>query len=329
MNQGKTKEAISIFEDLASEGDDKAMVQLGIYYYEGIGVKQDYTKAMDWWLEAFAKQNADAFVNLGVMHRDGHAVPQNRKIAYCIFLTTHMNGLGSQSTQLRANGCLRKILNDVSKDDIKECLSNYTLGYLSAYLKAKGKMKGIPDEHRPSKDNPALKDLDWWLDGELDSIFGPPTEEEKKAREEAARQREMAIKALQHTLVFQVKFSKDSVDQYRSCDVITDQGMGSSPISKKKLQDQGGHLLYEDEFLIYANRHRWVTVENHKGEALVFKVNHPVKPHPSDWSKWQNADFILQHGMDKFSLLRGEEPKNRVEQVQPGKLEFRFKVVKE
>jgi TPR repeat protein len=138
MQQGKTKEALSIFEDLATKGDDKSMVQLGIYYYEGTGVKQNYSKAMDWWLKAFAKQNADAFVNLGVMHRDGQGVPKNKKIAYCVFLTTHMTGLGSQSTQSRSNSCLRRLIAELSIEDVKDCLSNYTLAYITAYLEAKG-----------------------------------------------------------------------------------------------------------------------------------------------------------------------------------------------
>ena len=134
MEEGKTEEAVRVFESLAEDGDDRVMVQLGIIYYEGTEVEQDYEKAMDWWLKAFEKENPDAFVNLGVMHRDGNGVPKNKKIAYCIFLTTHMCGLGSQSTQYRSNGCLRNIMGELSLDEIKDCLSNYTVGYIMAYL---------------------------------------------------------------------------------------------------------------------------------------------------------------------------------------------------
>ena len=70
MDEGRVDEAISALEKLAAKGEDRAMVQLGCYYYEGTGVKQDYSKSMDWFLQAFAKHNADAFVNLGVMHRE-------------------------------------------------------------------------------------------------------------------------------------------------------------------------------------------------------------------------------------------------------------------
>ncbi|PHQ31915.1 tetratricopeptide repeat protein [Rhodopirellula bahusiensis] len=329
MAEGKTEEAVDILEDLAADGDDKAMVQLGVYYYEGTGVEQDHTKAMDWWLKAFDKQNPDAFVNLGVMHRDGHAVPKNKKIAYCVFLTTHMCGLGSQSTQLRSNSCLRRMMEKVSRDDIKDCLSNYTLKYIEAYLNAKGQMKGIPEKYKPSKEYPALRDIGWWLDSELDAIYGPPTEEEKKARKERDKQWAVEREALSHTLVFQIQFNKESANQYRSLEVITDQGMSSVRIAENKLQTQGKHVLYEHNALIYANQHRYVTVENEKGETLVFSINHPAKPSPSAWSEWQKADFILDNGMDTYFLLHGGEPKDKTTEVPPSMPKLRFKVIKE
>ncbi len=137
MDQGQTAEALQLFEKLAAEGDDRAMVLLGVYYYQGDKVQQDYDKAMDWFLRAFARQNAAAFVYLGAMHYEGHGVPQNKKIAYCVFLTTHMGGLGSQTTQLRSNRYLRRILNELSQEDVKDCLSHYTRGCIRAYLDQK------------------------------------------------------------------------------------------------------------------------------------------------------------------------------------------------
>ena len=41
MQSGKATEAIQAFEKLAAKGDTKAMIQLGIYYYEGTVIKQD------------------------------------------------------------------------------------------------------------------------------------------------------------------------------------------------------------------------------------------------------------------------------------------------
>ena len=139
MAEGKVKKALAILEKLADKGETQAMVQLGIYYYQGTKVKQDYAKAMDWFLKAEKLENADAFVNLGVMHRDGNGVPKNKKIAYTIFLTTHMCGLGSESTQMRSNQCLRKLMQELNNEEIRDILSHYTLPYLKAYIEAKGK----------------------------------------------------------------------------------------------------------------------------------------------------------------------------------------------
>lgn len=328
MQEGKVPEAIQVFEKLAAKGDEKAMIQLGIFYYQGKDVKQDYHKAMDWFLKAFSKQNADAFVNLGVMHRDGHGVPRNKKIAYCVFLTTHMSGLGTQSTQYRSNSCLRQILDDLTKHDVKDCLSNYTLEYIMAYLNAKGEMKGIPDKYKPSKNNPALRDLNWWLDGELDAIYGEPSEEEKKASQKKAEEREKVIEATRDTLVFQIRFPKDTANQYSSYDIITDKFIGSSPISDKKMKKSEKYDIYEDDHLIFADQHRHITIENKEGEVLVYEIDHPVKPSPSDWSKWLKPGYVLTDGMEKFTLLSGGKPRSKTNTIPVYSPEFRFKVVK-
>jgi hypothetical protein len=328
MQQGNAKESIQIFETLSAKGDTKAMVQLGVYYYEGTGVVQDYAKAMDWWLRAFTNQNADAFVNLGVMHRDGQGVPENKKIAYCVFLTTHMCGLGSESTQMRANSCLRRIQQELTKDDIKDCLSNYTLGYIKAYIQAKGKMNGVPEKYRPSKQNPALRDLDWWLDGELDAIYGPPTAAEKKAREAKAKERENELATLQHTLVFQIRFPKEVASHYPRYTVITDEGMGSRPISEKDLQPQGKYLVYQGDALVYAEQRRYITVGSVEHEALVYRIEHPVKSTPCDWTDWQKPEYGLKDQMDEFALLSGGDPKSKAANLPNPTPELRFKVVK-
>lgn len=322
MEQGKTDQAIKIFENLSAKGDTKAMVQLGLYYYEVTGVKQDYTKSMDWWLKAYAKKDADAFSNIGVMHRDGQSVPKNQKIAYCIFLTIHMCGLGTESTQQRSNSCLRRIMKDMSKEEVKDCLSNYTLSYIKAYIEAKGELKEIPAEHKPSEKNPALKDTGWFMDSEIDSLYGPPSEEEKKKRAE----RDTKFKALIHNFVFQLKFPKDSAKDYLSYDFITEDGMSSGPISENKMNEQDGDLVLEVETLISASHQRILTLETKSGEAIVFRINHPEKPSPIDWDKWQKADLILKKGENKLSLLQ-EESKNKQLTIPENMPQLRFKVM--
>ena len=47
FEKGDYKTALIIFEDLASKNDTKAKFNLGIMYYNGYGVKQDYKKALE------------------------------------------------------------------------------------------------------------------------------------------------------------------------------------------------------------------------------------------------------------------------------------------
>lgn len=323
VETGQIKEGIEAFEKLAAQGDDLAMVQLGIYYYEGQSIKQDYGKAMDWWLKAYAKDNADAFVNLGVMHRDGLGVPKNKKVAYCVFLTTHMCGLGNESTQYRANSCLRRIMPEMTIDEVKGCLSNYSYEYIKAYLLSRGKMEEVPDEHKPSKDNPAFKDTGWFLDGELDAVFGPPTEEVKKARAERDRRRGEEIERVEHELVFQFKFTQGEANEFRAYEFITDGSASSKPIDVKKLQDG---TIFDGDELIFKESHRYLTLVSTKGGALVYKISLDPVASPVDWSEWKKADFALNDNMSSYQLMRGQEPIEK-ETAKDGPM-FRFKVVK-
>jgi hypothetical protein len=169
MDRGDYGEAYKQFLPLAERGDNKAQITIGLMYHQGQGFKQDYGKAMDWYIRAFTNMNGDAFSNIGVMYRDGLGVPKNKKMAYCLFLITHVCSLGSDSTQSRANSCLRRIIPEMTKSDLVECFS-YTMEYIQAYVVSKGTLADIPAHLKPSKDRLALKDKDWWLNGELDFL---------------------------------------------------------------------------------------------------------------------------------------------------------------
>ena len=169
MDRGDYAEAYKQFLPLAEKGDSKAQITIGLMYHQGQGFKQDYSKAMDWYIRAFTNMNGDAFSNIGVMYRDGLGVPKNKKMAYCLFLITHVCSRGSDSTQSRANSCLRRIIPEMTKPDLVECF-NYTMEYIQAYVVSKGTLTDIPANLKPSKTKIALKDKDWWLSGELDFL---------------------------------------------------------------------------------------------------------------------------------------------------------------
>lgn len=181
LDRGDYQTAHKEFLRLAEHGDDKAMVTMGVMYHEGQGVKQDYDKAMDWYLKAFKKGNGDAYSNIGVMYRDGLGVKKNKNMAYCLFLITHVCSLGGESTQLRANSCLRRIVPEMTKEELVECF-NYTHAYIKAYVTSKGMIEGIPEKYRPGKRQPALKDEPWWMKGELDFLTAQqPVEDARSA----------------------------------------------------------------------------------------------------------------------------------------------------
>lgn len=166
---GEHQKAIKLFSTLAEGGDTRAMIHVGNKYYKGNGVSVDYEKAMDWWLKALFANNGDAPGNVGVLFRDGKGVDPNRKIAYLLFLITHMEGLGSGSTQTRVNAHLRKEAAELSQEEIEEALC-YTGEYLIAYVKARGKLESIPKEVLPSAGAIRFKDKRWWIGEEKERM---------------------------------------------------------------------------------------------------------------------------------------------------------------
>jgi TPR repeat protein len=61
----------------AAKGNTEAMVQLAGMYEDGEGVKQDATKAITWLKKAADKGNIEAIVNLGELYEEGELVPKN------------------------------------------------------------------------------------------------------------------------------------------------------------------------------------------------------------------------------------------------------------
>ena len=58
----------------ASQGDVDAQLQLGAIYYQGEGVRQDYSKSAQWFEKAANQGNAEAQTNLRVMYENGTGV---------------------------------------------------------------------------------------------------------------------------------------------------------------------------------------------------------------------------------------------------------------
>jgi len=61
----------------AEKGDIEAQVALGLMYFSGEGVPQNYKEALKWYRQAAEKGNAGAQNNLALMHLNGHGVVKN------------------------------------------------------------------------------------------------------------------------------------------------------------------------------------------------------------------------------------------------------------
>ena len=68
---------ISDLRSKAEQGDAEAQYNLGMLYYEGHGVRQDYATARHWWEQAAAQGTALAQYRLGVLYQKGRGVPQD------------------------------------------------------------------------------------------------------------------------------------------------------------------------------------------------------------------------------------------------------------
>jgi hypothetical protein len=171
--RGDFATAYPLWVALAENGDDKAMIEVGLMHHRGQGVPRDYGLAMDWYLKAFRK-NGDALNNIGVMYRDGLGVQRNRKIAFLLFLTVHMVGMGNEATVSRANGNLRREIAELPLQERQEAIC-YTMDYLIAYVESRGTITQVPENLRASSGRKRIKDLDWWAPGELGTFACPAT----------------------------------------------------------------------------------------------------------------------------------------------------------
>ncbi len=75
------KKAFDWFLKAAEQNDSKAQSSLGFLYRDGLRVKQDYKKAFDWFVKAAEQNDADAQSSLGFLYRDGLGVEQDYKKA--------------------------------------------------------------------------------------------------------------------------------------------------------------------------------------------------------------------------------------------------------
>ena len=76
----------------AEKGEATAQFALGQMYDFGDGIKQDFTKAVEWYLKAGEQGNADAQFSLGVAYAEGDGVTKDKaKLLRVIGAMLHIN----------------------------------------------------------------------------------------------------------------------------------------------------------------------------------------------------------------------------------------------
>lgn len=65
----------------AEQGNEIAIEEMGMKYYEGFGVEQDYAEALKWLKLAAQKGKSSAYSSIGIMYRDGQGVDPDLTLA--------------------------------------------------------------------------------------------------------------------------------------------------------------------------------------------------------------------------------------------------------
>jgi TPR repeat protein len=68
--------------EAAEQGHAEAQFNLGLMYYNGQGVPQEYKAAVQWFRKAAEQGDAEAQFNMGSMYYNGESVPQDYSEAY-------------------------------------------------------------------------------------------------------------------------------------------------------------------------------------------------------------------------------------------------------
>ena len=89
---GDYAKAVKLYRKAAEQGDAKAQNNLGVMYYNGVGVPQDYVEAAKWYRQAAEQGDALSQYNLGFMYITGQGVPQDLVVAYMWYNTAAASG---------------------------------------------------------------------------------------------------------------------------------------------------------------------------------------------------------------------------------------------
>jgi TPR repeat protein len=67
-----------VFRPLAERGDAVAQYSLGLMYYHGRGVPQDFSETVKWYRKAAEQGDPAASYSIGFIYDSGEGVPQDK-----------------------------------------------------------------------------------------------------------------------------------------------------------------------------------------------------------------------------------------------------------
>jgi TPR repeat protein len=131
---GDLKKAADLFRQCAELGDVAAMLNIGYFLDEGLGVKADKSAAMDWYRKAYDQGDASAANNIAILHREQgdttgaaewfeKAAELGDGDAHVELARIHLDGIGVPKSQDKAREHLEKALTypvDTDADDADE-----------------------------------------------------------------------------------------------------------------------------------------------------------------------------------------------------------------
>ena len=159
-------EAVLWYRKAAEQGHARAQTNLAYMYLQGHGVPKDEAEAASLYRKAAEQGLPQAQNGLGVMYRDGLGVRKNLEIAYSLFLIVHMTGMGSETTQIRTNDNLRRLVAELSPAKVTRTLCS-TDEYVDTYVHLRGK---VAADFQGSPSAVRLRDKDWWLPSEQPNL---------------------------------------------------------------------------------------------------------------------------------------------------------------
>ena len=94
--------AFKQFRPLAESGDRVAQNYLGVQYYLGLGVKQDWRRALHWYEKAAEQGEPRAQLNCGLMFQNGYGTDADIGAAFMWYYASHRQGNAVAGRYLQA-----------------------------------------------------------------------------------------------------------------------------------------------------------------------------------------------------------------------------------